>query len=66
MGCLFMNDIDGKIKELIEKIYGIKDDLNKSKIYLSLKRLIEDPWKAVKDKYVIFSPLSHRSYISLL
>lgn len=28
-------------------------DLNKSKIYLSLKRLIEDPWKQVKDKYKI-------------
>ncbi len=28
-------------------------DLNKSKIYLSMKRLIEDPWKRVKDKYVI-------------
>lgn len=28
-------------------------DLNKSKIYLSMKRLIEDPWKAVKDKYKV-------------
>jgi small subunit ribosomal protein S1 len=28
-------------------------DLNKSKIYLSLKRLIDDPWKSVKDKYTI-------------
>lgn len=28
-------------------------DLNKSKIYLSIKRLIDDPWKAVKDKYKI-------------
>lgn len=28
-------------------------DLNKSKIYLSLKRLQDDPWKAVKDKYVV-------------
>jgi small subunit ribosomal protein S1 len=26
-------------------------DLNKSKIYLSIKRLVEDPWKLVKDKY---------------
>jgi len=26
-------------------------DLNKSKIYLSLKRLIDDPWKKVKDTY---------------
>lgn len=28
-------------------------DLNKSKIYLSIKRLVEDPWKQVKDKYKI-------------
>jgi ribosomal protein S1 len=28
-------------------------DLNKSKIYLSIKRLINDPWKAVKDKYTL-------------
>lgn len=28
-------------------------DLNKSKIYLSLKRLIDDPWKAVKDRYQV-------------
>ncbi|MEK7643703.1 MAG: S1 RNA-binding domain-containing protein [Patescibacteria group bacterium] len=28
-------------------------DLNKSKIYLSLKRLIDDPWKAVKDRYKV-------------
>lgn len=28
-------------------------DLNKSKIYLSLKRLIDDPWKSVKDKYSV-------------
>lgn len=28
-------------------------DLNKSKIYLSLKRLIDDPWKSVKDTYTI-------------
>lgn len=28
-------------------------DLNKSKIYLSIKRLVEDPWKSVKDKYTI-------------
>jgi small subunit ribosomal protein S1 len=26
-------------------------DLNKSKIYLSMKRLVADPWKAVKDTY---------------
>ncbi len=28
-------------------------DLNKSKIYLSLKRLVDDPWKSVKDKYKV-------------
>lgn len=28
-------------------------DLNKSKIYLSMKRLIEDPWKSVKDNYKV-------------
>lgn len=28
-------------------------DLNRSKIYLSLKRLVEDPWKAAKDKYKV-------------
>jgi len=28
-------------------------DLNKSKIYLSLKRLVEDPWKSVKDRYQV-------------
>ncbi len=26
-------------------------DINKSKIYLSIRRLIDDPWKKVKDKY---------------
>jgi len=30
-------------------------DLNKSKIYLSLKRLVDDPWKAVKEKYKVGS-----------
>ncbi|MFA5211475.1 MAG: S1 RNA-binding domain-containing protein [Patescibacteria group bacterium] len=30
-------------------------DLNKSKIYLSLKRLVDDPWKTVKEKYKIGS-----------
>ncbi len=28
-------------------------DLNKSKIYLSIKRLVNDPWKAVKDKFKV-------------
>lgn len=28
-------------------------DLNKSKIYLSIKRLVDDPWKLVKDKYKV-------------
>lgn len=26
-------------------------DLNKSKIYLSVKRMVDDPWKKVKDRY---------------
>ncbi len=28
-------------------------DFNKSKIYLSIKRLVDDPWKLVKDRYKI-------------
>lgn len=28
-------------------------DLNKSKIYLSMKRLVEDPWKLVKEKFKV-------------
>lgn len=28
-------------------------DLNKSKIYLSLKRLVDDPWKSVKERYKV-------------
>lgn len=28
-------------------------DLNKSKIYLSIKRLIDDPWKKVKENYKV-------------
>lgn len=28
-------------------------DINKSKIYLSIKRLIDDPWKKVKDKFKV-------------
>ncbi len=28
-------------------------DLNKSKIYLSVKRLVDDPWKHVKEKYAV-------------
>ena len=27
--------------------------LDRSKIYLSIKRLVEDPWKTVKDKYKV-------------
>ncbi|MFH1946548.1 MAG: S1 RNA-binding domain-containing protein [Candidatus Magasanikbacteria bacterium] len=33
-------------------------DINKSKIYLSIKRLIDDPWKSVKEKYKIKETLS--------
>jgi len=36
-----------------EKVKAQIIDLNKSKIYLSLKRLIEDPWKSVKDSYKV-------------
>lgn len=36
-----------------EKVTAQIIDLNKSKIYLSLKRLIDDPWKLVKDKYKV-------------
>lgn len=28
-------------------------DLNKSKIYLSIKRLVDDPWKTVKENYTV-------------
>lgn len=28
-------------------------DINKSKIYLSIKRLVDDPWKKVKDKFKV-------------
>jgi len=28
-------------------------DINKSKIYLSMRRLVEDPWKKVKDKFKV-------------
>jgi len=33
-------------------------DLNKSKIYLSIKRLVDDPWKSVKDRYTIGQKIS--------
>lgn len=33
-------------------------DLNKSKIYLSMKRLVDDPWKHVKDKYTLGQEVS--------
>ena len=36
-----------------EKVKAQIIDLNKSKIYLSLKRLVEDPWKNVKDRYKV-------------
>ncbi|MFH1292430.1 MAG: S1 RNA-binding domain-containing protein [bacterium] len=34
-----------------DKIKAQIIQLDKSKIYLSIKRLVEDPWKKVKDKY---------------
>ncbi|OIO19343.1 MAG: 30S ribosomal protein S1 [Candidatus Magasanikbacteria bacterium CG_4_10_14_0_8_um_filter_32_14] len=36
-----------------DKIKAQIIDLNKSKIYLSIKRLIVDPWKKVKDTYKV-------------
>jgi len=33
-------------------------DINKSKIYLSIKRLVDDPWKSVKEKYKIGEKLN--------
>ncbi len=36
-----------------DKVHAQIIDLNKSKIYLSLKRLVDDPWKSVKEKYKI-------------
>ncbi|MBI5728559.1 MAG: S1 RNA-binding domain-containing protein [Candidatus Magasanikbacteria bacterium] len=36
-----------------ERAKAVIIDLNKSKIYLSMKRLVEDPWKKVKEKYAV-------------
>jgi small subunit ribosomal protein S1 len=36
-----------------QKVQAQIIDLNKSKIYLSMKRLIDDPWKIVKDTYTV-------------
>ncbi|MDD2656682.1 MAG: S1 RNA-binding domain-containing protein [Patescibacteria group bacterium] len=36
-----------------DKIKAQIIDLNKSKIYLSIKRLVDDPWKKVKDTYKV-------------
>jgi len=41
------------ILKIGDKVKAQIIDLNKSKIYLSLKRLIDDPWKLVKDKYKV-------------
>lgn len=41
------------ILKMGDKVTAQIIDLNKSKIYLSLKRLIDDPWKMVKDKYKV-------------
>ncbi len=41
------------ILKIGDKVNAQIIDLNKSKIYLSLKRLVDDPWKSVKDKYTI-------------
>lgn len=39
------------ILKIGDKVKAQIIDLNKSKIYLSVKRLVDDPWKSVKDKY---------------
>ncbi|KKQ27083.1 MAG: RNA binding S1 domain protein [Candidatus Magasanikbacteria bacterium GW2011_GWC2_37_14] len=36
-----------------DKVQAQIIDINKSKIYLSMRRLVEDPWKKVKDKYKV-------------
>lgn len=41
------------ILKIGDKVKAQIIDLNKSKIYLSLKRLIDDPWKSVKDRYKV-------------
>ncbi len=41
------------ILKIGDKVNAQIIDLNKSKIYLSLKRLIDDPWKLVKDTYKV-------------
>ncbi|MFA7314420.1 MAG: S1 RNA-binding domain-containing protein [Candidatus Magasanikbacteria bacterium] len=42
-----------EILKVGDKIKAQIIDLNKSKIYLSIKRLIIDPWKKVKDTYKV-------------
>lgn len=41
------------VLKLGDKVKAQIIDLNKSKIYLSMKRLVDDPWKSVKDKYSV-------------
>lgn len=41
------------ILKIGDKVSAQIIDLNKSKIYLSIKRLVDDPWKHVKDKYTV-------------
>ena len=41
-----------------EKVNAQIIDINKSKIYLSIKRLVDDPWKSVKEKYKIGETLN--------
>ena len=41
------------VLKLGDRVKAVIIDLNKSKIYLSMKRLIDDPWKSVKEKYKI-------------
>lgn len=41
------------ILKIGDKVKAQIIDLNKSKIYLSMKRLVDDPWKSVKDTYQV-------------
>lgn len=41
------------ILKIGDKVKAQIIDLNKSKIYLSLKRLIDDPWKQAKERYKV-------------
>ncbi len=42
-----------EVLKIGDKVKAQIIDLNKSKIYLSLKRLVDDPWKKVNEKYKV-------------